>query len=93
MTASQSKGAFPSRNENAPRQASYLSAASQASEPLEPNRDAERLQSLRLQLARHNLEVATTAGTDLIVTGPGTCALVDPRTAWLLMRSLNRGWA
>lgn len=69
------------------------SSAALGNEPVELSDDANRLQSLRLQFALAGLSLATTAGDDLIVTGRGLCLMADPRTATLLLRSLNRGQA
>ena len=51
--------------------------------------EADLLQTLRGQLALHGVSLTAAAG-GLLLTGADLCQLVDTRSAWLLLRHLNR---
>lgn len=92
MTAlTKGKGAAPGPIEAAPHLTNLSAAAS--NEHAERNADGDRLQAMRLQFALAGLSISTAAGNDFIVTGRGVCLLADPRTAWLLLRSMSGGRA
>lgn len=92
LTPAKERGAAQRPNLAAPSQTKQPDAEAGGQRKHTP--DGDLLATLRLQLARHGLQLSQTCGTELVLTGPGLSHLApDLRSAWLLVRCLNGGRA